>query len=245
MTGFYVRHNCYGNDARHNYPRRSVTLMRKGLPADDVRGMMPGPDHMAGGDFGRSGADAGAAASQQAANAAASVALPRMAATRTLESEQGNYQAQGNYPAQSHSQARHASTPNSTHSMPKTTGGAPQGNPFSAHSARPNQGTGNPAQRTEYEVRPIAGVRYPRTSIGASHPRGPLGQVVQVRYRGDNVDLSPLLPCTYPPHTDVTNPEDNDRYHRTSVYAASGLPIDMAAYASVPAWRERVQHQRP
>lgn len=235
MTGFYVRHNCYGNDVQHNYPRRSVTLMRKGLAADDVRGMLPGPDHMAAMDYGQTATSVGASASQQAANVAANVALPRMGATRTLEAEH----AQFNQPS------RNVSSPNSQHSMPRTYGSAPNGAPLNAHSARPNKGTGNQAHRTEYEVRPIAGSRYPRTSIGTGHPQGPLGEVVQVRYRGDNCDLSPLLPCTYPPRTDVPNPEDGDRYHRTSVYAASGLPIDMAAYASPAAWKERVQHQRP
>eukprot|EP00397_Hematodinium_sp_SG-2012_P039696 GEMP01043378.1.p1 GENE.GEMP01043378.1~~GEMP01043378.1.p1 ORF type:complete len:248 (+),score=57.34 GEMP01043378.1:89-832(+) len=96
------------------------------------------------------------------------------------------------------------------------------------------------------EVRPIPGVGIPRSSIGAGHPRGPIAQVVQKPLaRGAEADLSPLLPCTYPPNQHVTNPSDGDLYHRTSVYAASGLPIDMPAYTGPRTWTERMHHARP
>merc|ERR1712097_87137 len=53
---------------------------------------------------------------------------------------------------------------------------------LNSHSARPTNGQGNQNDRIAYEVKPIPGVRYPRTSIGAGHPAGPLGVLEQVRY---------------------------------------------------------------
>lgn len=97
----------------------------------------------------------------------------------------------------------------------------------------------------EYEVKPFDGVGVPRTSIGAGHPRGQIAGLVEKRFRGDRTDLSPLLPCTIPPHTHVMNREDGDQYHRTSVYVASGLPMDMPSYCSPRSWKERSQFQRP
>jgi len=102
-----------------------------------------------------------------------------------------------------------------------------------------------PEHRPLYEVKPVRGACYPRTSIGTGHPTGPLGQVMEIHHRGENVNLDPLLPNTYPPSDFVPVPQERDNYHRTSVYAASGLPMDMAGYASPRGWIERIKHQRP
>lgn len=313
MTGFHVRHNGYGRDVQHNYPRRSVTLMRKGLYGDHGAAGYGGGgsvDHLGGGyhhsgapyfvpgglpsskfflangdalygDYGHQGAANADQCSRNAAATVSAIQLPRLPATRDLETNPdphpprivNNMAAQyaggaggqrGSAPAHNvggmaYTQASYQPAP--VHAAPGgvSQGGAGYAGPayngghsghygggnLNSHSARPTNGQGNQNDRIAYEVRPIPGVRYPRTSIGAGHPAGPLGVLEQVRYRGDNTDLSPLLPCTYPPNQYVNNTDDGDRYHRTSVYAASGLPIDMAAWASPGAWKERVQHQRP
>jgi hypothetical protein len=313
MTGFHVRHNGYGRDVQHNYPRRSVTLMRKGYYGDAsaatggvATSSMGGVQHLGGGyhhsgapyfvpgglpvtkfqladgsalygDYGHMGAANAGQATANAAHTVGQIQLPRLPCTRDLESNPNphpprvtnqvvanqttGYSAGGSRGgagiggiaySQSYNPAPVHAAPPAAGGQAHYGGGAHYGGDahyggagLNSHSARPNYGTGNQQDRIAYEVKPLPGVRYPRTSIGAGHPAGPLGEVVQVRYRGDNTDLSPLLPCTYAPNQYVNNPEDGDRYHRTSVYAASGLPIDMAAWASPGAWKERVQHQRP
>lgn len=104
--------------------------------------------------------------------------------------------------------------------------------------------TMNTVQCGGYEVVPRQGVTYPRTSIGLGHPPGPLSQHVQGQYQGA-ADLSPLLPGRIPPKEFVVNPSDGDHFHRTSVYAASGVPIDMPAYSGAQTWNARMHYQRP
>eukprot|EP00397_Hematodinium_sp_SG-2012_P057026 GEMP01070914.1.p1 GENE.GEMP01070914.1~~GEMP01070914.1.p1 ORF type:complete len:207 (+),score=38.82 GEMP01070914.1:176-796(+) len=96
---------------------------------------------------------------------------------------------------------------------------------------------------------PPAGIRagslsYPRSSIGTGHPVGFLqspqaGQPIMQRM----VDLSPLLPAYQPQIQGV--PAESDFYHRTSVYAASGVPFDLPSHAKASTWVQRVQHGRP
>jgi len=96
------------------------------------------------------------------------------------------------------------------------------------------------------EVVPRQGVSYPRTSIGLGHPSGPLSQCIDVRaHCPPSADLSPLLPGRIPPTECVLNPADGDRFHRTSVYAASGVPMDMPAYAGARSWGARLRVGRP
>jgi hypothetical protein len=216
------------------------------------------------GDYGHQGAANAAQCSQNAAATVSAIRLPRLPCTRDLETNPNPHPPRiVNQMAASHIAGPVASQPAHAHAggMTYTQGSyqhpvshaAPAAAPMSyggygganMNASRGHYGQGSQTGNVGYEIKPIPGVRYPRTSIGAGHPAGPLAEVVPVRYRGDCVDLSPLLPCTYPPQQFVLNAEDNDRYHRTSVYAASGLPIDMAAYASPGAWKERVQHQRP
>jgi hypothetical protein len=226
------------------------------------------------GDYGQTGAANGEQCSRNAAHTVAAIQLPRLPATRDLETNPNPHPPRiVNQMAANHAGGYRPSAPagnvggvSYTQTSAPVYGSAPHhhtgnsasqvayerqqgahyggGGGLNYHSARPNYGQGRQNDHIAHEVKPLPGVRYPRTSIGAGHPAGPLGNLVEVRYRGDNTDLSPLLPCTYPPQQYVNNPEDRDQYHRTSVYAASGLPIDMAAWASPGAWKERVQHQR-
>lgn len=90
------------------------------------------------------------------------------------------------------------------------------------------------------------GLVFPRSSIGTGHPIG-----LQATPRTANpilnqrpaVDLSPLMPGAQPQVRYVQAP--NDTYHRTSVYAASGVPVDVPSFARGETWSNRVQQGRP
>lgn len=115
-------------------------------------------------------------------------------------------------------------------------------NPELSTPERPAQREGD---KTHVEVVPKQGVVVPRTSIGTGHPNGDIAVTVTVKERGEDADLTPLLPATQPPVQYVKNPEDGDHYHRTSVYAASGLPLDVPAHSSSDTWTERMHLAGP
>eukprot|EP00397_Hematodinium_sp_SG-2012_P025437 GEMP01026575.1.p1 GENE.GEMP01026575.1~~GEMP01026575.1.p1 ORF type:complete len:315 (+),score=53.87 GEMP01026575.1:75-1019(+) len=314
MTGFYLRHNCHGLDAKHHYPRRSVELMRKGLteaecdaaqtqgqcagyfpaqgptarspPAgscfsvhghhahapDTRRGVLLADGAALSGDCGEAGAADAACASRSASAAAARATPVRKCAYRdaTLESADAHIPRTNCAPVR----CEPAPSPSAFHQVQSRVAPAEQ---YTSHAKSAPVASRCQAPRADYtpscaapcvtmaakglnqyqqyaletqtgpyEVKPIPGAGVPRASIGTGHPRGPIAQVVpKPVVRGAEADLSPLLPCTYPANQYVVNPPDGDHYHRTSVYAASGLPIDMPAYTGPRTWTERMQHARP
>eukprot|EP00397_Hematodinium_sp_SG-2012_P050449 GEMP01058639.1.p1 GENE.GEMP01058639.1~~GEMP01058639.1.p1 ORF type:complete len:236 (+),score=36.76 GEMP01058639.1:69-776(+) len=235
MTGFYLRHNCHGLDAKHHYPRRSVELMRKGLTEADCDAAQT--QGQCAGNFPAQGPTA----RSPPAGSCFSVHAPSPSAfyqvqSRVAPAEQYTSHAKS-APVASRCQAPRADyTPSCA--APCVTMAAKGLNQYQQYALETQTGP--------YEVKPIPGAGVPRASIGTGHPRGPIAQVVpKPVVRGAEADLSPLLPCTYPANQYVVNPPDGDHYHRTSVYAASGLPIDMPAYTGPRTWTERMQHARP
>lgn len=84
----------------------------------------------------------------------------------------------------------------------------------------------------------------PSVPMGPGH-RGPLPQYAarQPAHRY-HTDLSGFIPGSSPVQTEILNPADGDRYHRTSVLAASGVPMDLPTHSGVNTWDARIVQDR-
>jgi len=97
------------------------------------------------------------------------------------------------------------------------------------------------------QIRPPAGVFFPRSSLGTGHPQ-PEGLL----HRPNTANAPTGFQHTPDLHKLVTRPNDGiaarldgDIFHRTSVLAASGVPFDVPTYSNAHSWQHRVMQGRP
>jgi len=119
---------------------------------------------------------------------------------------------------------------------PRSHAGPSKGVAFHASAYHPAAGSGYIYSADPRAAGP-ADVHSPH--VGGIYSSGSGGQGGGSRPVEQDDTLDPLLPCTYPPNVSVDI--GNDTFHRTSTYAASGLPIDMPTYSSPTSWSSRMK----
>jgi len=112
---------------------------------------------------------------------------------------------------------------------PRSHAGGTKGVAFHASAYHPAAGSGYIYSADSRAAGPAGGI----------YSSGSGGQGGGSRTVEQDDTLDPLLPCTFPPNVSVDI--GNDTFHRTSTYAASGLPIDMPTYSSPTSWSSRMK----